>query len=77
MQTTGNLIGFFIEFSTRMQHRHYDFYTRLIFPGMEIGRNTVSVVFDVNSAVFGYRHVNARATTGHCFINAVIDDLFY
>jgi hypothetical protein len=72
MQTSGDFIRAFIEFSTRMEYGHYDFQCRFLFFLVVIGRDSAAVIRHRNGIVFMDNAVDNVAKSSQGLINRVI-----
>ena len=73
MQTAGNFIRSFIEFSSGMEHGQNNFQCWFSFFLMNIDRNTTPVVCHNNRIVFINYHIDVGTITGQSLINWVVN----
>src|SRR5574344_1280950 len=77
MQTAGNLVVLFVEFTTGMKPGQNKLKGAYVFSRMHADRNTTSVINNTANVTFFERNSNSVAVAGHCFINTVINNLIY
>ena len=77
MQTAGNLIAASAKFAAGMQQRQCRLHRRFAGFGMNIHRDTASVIGYGNAAVRFNLHGDSITKTGQRFINTVIDNFIY
>ncbi|MPN14359.1 hypothetical protein SDC9_161686 [bioreactor metagenome] len=77
MQSTRYFVAILVEFTTRVQYRHYDFQGRFTFLFMHVDRNTTSIVHYSNRIIFVDGHINPVAMSSHCFVNRVVHNFIY
>ncbi len=74
MQTTGNLVGIGVEFTTGVQGSHSQLNSRNPFLRVDFNRNTTAVIRDCAGVVHVEGDLDPVAITGHRFIDRVVDD---
>ena len=72
MQTAGNLVSPFIEFTPGMQHRHHHFQRATFFLRVHIGRNPSAVIPDRNRIILENSHFHMGTVTGQGFVYGVV-----
>lgn len=75
VQTTGNLIGVFVEFTTCVQHGHNHLQGRSFLLGVHGSGDTPAIVLNGDGIVFVNGNFNILAIAGEGFIDRVVDHL--
>ena len=75
MQTTGNLVGPFIEFTSGVEHGQYDLQGRFALFLMNIYRDTSAIVDHCDGIVRIDDYVNVLAKASQCLVDGVINHL--
>ena len=77
MQTTGNFIRPFIEFTTGMQYRQNHFKSRFMLFLVHIDRNTATVIDNPDRIIFVDIYLDMSGISGKSFVDRVIDNLIH
>ena len=77
MQTSGNLIGTFIELTASVQHCQNHFQSRTMLFGVHTCGNTTSVIQDTYSVARQDTNINTVAIARHGLVDGVVDHLIY
>ena len=75
VQTSRHLVGFLVELSPCVQHRHHYLDAGLVFDRMHTDWNPVAVVLNHDAAVDPQRDFDAGTAPCHRLVDTVVDDL--
>ena len=75
MQTAGNLIGVFIEFTSGMQNRHHNFKSALVLFRHNVNRDSASIILNCTGSVLVQCDRDVFTESGKSFINGVVHNL--
>ena len=77
VQTTGYLVGVFVELTARMKHREHHLQGGTMLLLVHVGRDTTTVVQYRYAVVFVYRHFNVIAVSGKRLVNGIVHHFIY
>ena len=75
MKSTGNFVRFVFEFSPGVKFSKHNFNGADSFGGVNVCRNSTTVVLDGDRTVYVNCDLDCVTETGHGFVDGVIDDL--
>ena len=75
MQTTGYLIGRIAKFTAGMQDRIDDTDRRDFFGGMQIDRNTATIILNADATILLQCDMYFVAITGEMLVDSIVEDL--
>ena len=75
MQTTGYLIGRIAKFTAGMQDRIDDTDRRDFFGGMQIDRNTATIILNADATILLQCDMYFTAITGEMLVDSIVEDL--
>src|SRR5574344_1515915 len=77
MQTAGNLIVLFVEFSAGMETCQNELQSAYMFRRMHVDRNSASIIDNTANVVFFERNSDCVAVSRHSLVDAVVNNFVH